>query len=42
VHVTLFGPISGAESAALTAAVRRFGRFLELPADLALDRTPGG
>lgn len=41
VHVTLFGPISRAESAAMAAAVERFGRFLELPADLAVDGLPG-
>jgi hypothetical protein len=36
VHVTPFGPLDPAESAALEAAVQRFGRFLGLAAELAL------
>jgi winged helix DNA-binding protein len=34
VHVTLFRPLDPVESAALDAAVQRFGRFLGLPATL--------
>jgi hypothetical protein len=42
VHVTLFGPISDSESVALDTEVQRFGRVLELPADLAIDHLPEG
>ncbi|WP_214404330.1 winged helix DNA-binding domain-containing protein [Pseudonocardia lacus] len=42
VDVTLFGPIGPAESAALDDAVRRFGRFLAVPAELVVHRLPEG
>jgi hypothetical protein len=41
VHAALFEPIGSARSAALDAAVQRFGRFLALPADLAVDLPTG-
>lgn len=35
IEATLFTPLDGSETAALEAAVERFGRFTELPATLA-------